>query len=169
MKTELVHLDSILLGGFSFYGDPISTKGGWDTENEIGKTFSRFTKHWTEHPERAYSAGINRVYEVHIYGPETPTHGFFEVFVGEEVTTSQLPIKLNSKFIEAADYLKLTLSGEEIVSDWYFNITKNILPPLGVRARNNYLLQVYDERFKSMEQIGVSIMEAYLPVERIPV
>ena len=169
MRTELVHLNSILLGGFSFYGDPISTKGGWDTENEIGKTFSRFTRHWLENPQRAYSVGINRVYEVHIYGPETPTNGIFEVFIGEEVTTSQLPINLSSKFIEAADYLKVTLCGEEIVSDWFCDITKEVLAPLGVRVRNNYLLQVYDERFKSMEQVKESIMEAYLPVERTPV
>lgn len=167
MKTELVHLDSIMLGGFSFYGDPISTKGSWDSENEIGKTFSRYSQFELEHPKRDYSACKDRIYEVHIYGSETPTHGYFEVFIGEEVTSAQLPICLSSKYIAAADYLKVTLCGNEIISDWYCSIYKEVLPELGVKALNSYVLQVYDERFKGMEQVGESVMEAYIPVERV--
>ncbi len=167
MKKELVHLDSMLLGGVNFYGDPISTKGGWDSENEIGKTWSRFMGYLTDHPERPYSRNKPYMYEVHIYGSETAGKGYFEVFVGEEVNSAQLPVALCSKFIPESDYMKLTLFGNEITGDWWQKLDSEIIPAKGVGRNSPYIIQAYDERFKGMDDIGNSILDVYIPVEKV--
>ena len=138
MNTELVSLDSLLLGGVSFYGDPISIKGGWDTENEIGKTWNRFVEFITKNIERPYSLHTQYMYEVHVYGGETAVKGYFEVFVGEEVNTVQLPIALSTKFISASDYLKITLMGKEITGDWWKKLDADIIPVNRVKRNSSY-------------------------------
>lgn len=167
MKTELVRLNSILLGGVNFYGDPISTKGGWDSENEIGKTWSRFIEYLTEHPERPYSCNKPYMYELHIYGSETASKGYFEVFVGEEVNIAQLSVALCSKFIPESDYMKITLCGNEITGDWWQKLDSDIIPAKGVRRNSSYIIQAYDERFKGMDNISDSILDVYIPVETL--
>lgn len=167
MNTELVSLDSLLLGGVSFYGDPISTKGGWDAENEIGKTWNRFMEFITRNTERPYSLHKQYMYEVHIYGSETAVKGYFEVFVGEEVNTAQLPIEISSKFISASEYLKITLSGKEITGDWWQKLDTDIIPSGGVGRNPAYLIQAYDGRFKGMDRIEDSILDVYIPVEKV--
>ena len=165
MKTELVHLHSILLGGVSFYGDPFSRKGGWDSENEIGKTWSRFIAFLAGHPQRPYSSGKQVSYEVHIYGEETETKGYFEVFVGEEVTTAELPAALSAKHLPESDYIKITLSGQEITADWWQTLDRDILPSFSAARRYPFIVQVYDSRFKDMEHLEDSELDAYIPVE----
>jgi len=165
MKTELTHLNPLLLGGVSFYGDPFSRKAGWDSENEIGKTWSRFIGHITENPERSYSCNEPYLYEIHIYGSETAAKGYFEVFVGEEVNTAKLPFSLSSKFLPEADYLKVTLYGQEITSDWCQTIETEIIPECGVKLNASYIIQAYDERFKGMDHLDDSVLDAYIPVK----
>ena len=166
MKTEVTRLSSILLGGVSFYGDPISAKGGWDTENEIGKTWQRFMTFLRENPERPYSCGKQLFYEVHLYGSETKKKGYFEVFVGEEVNTATLPIALCAKYIPESDYLKMTLFGREIVGDWWLKLETEILPALGFSAKSSHLIQVYDDRFKGMDNVDESILDVFIPIEK---
>lgn len=167
MKTELVSLDSLLLGGVNFYGDPVSTKGGWDAENEIGKTWNRFVEFITQNTMRPYSLHKRYMYEVHIYGGETAAKGYFEVFVGEEVNTAQLPVSLSAKYIYAADYLKITLSGKEITGDWWQKLDTDIIPSIGVKRNPAYLIQAYDERFKGMDRIEDSILDVFIPIKKV--
>lgn len=167
MKIDLVKLDCLLLGGMSFYGDPFSIKSGWEEENEIGKTWKRFTEFIAENPERQYSTQGSYLYEVHVYNQETPTKGYFEVFVGEEVNTQKLPIVLSSKFIDTSDYLKITLTGKEIISDWWLKLDTEIIPNRNLRRNHDYIIQAYDERFKGMVNIEDSEIDAFIPVERI--
>lgn len=167
MKIDLVNLDYLLLGGMSFYGDPISTKGGWEEENEIGKTWKRFMEFIAENPVRPYSVQGHYVYEVHVYNHETPTKGYFEVFVGEEVNSKELPIALGSKFIDSSEYLKITLVGKEIISDWWKKLDTEIIPSRSLRRNHNYIIQAYDERFKGMDNIEDSEIDAFIPVGRI--
>lgn len=166
MKTELVQLNSMLLGGVSFYGDPFRQKGGWDSDNEIGKTCMRYAEFISENPERPYSANKPYFYEIHIYSRETADKGYFEVFAGEEVTTPELPVYLCTKFISASNYLKVTLTGTEITQDWWKKLDDEILPKYGVKRNDGFILQAYDERFKGMEQIEASEIDAYIPVEK---
>ncbi len=167
MKVDLVKLDCLLLGGMSFYGDPFSKKRGWEEENEIGKTWKRFTEFIDGNPVRQYSAKGSYLYEIHVYNQETPSKGYFEVFVGEEVTTEKLPITLSSKFIDSSDYLKITLTGKEIISDWWLKLDTEIIPSRNLRRNYGYIIQAYDERFKGMASIEDSELDAFIPVERI--
>ncbi len=166
METEIVHLDTLLLGGMSFYGDPISAKGGWDAENEIGKTWSRFGEFVAAHQERAYSRHGSRMYEVHVYGSETASKGYFEVFVGEEVNTALLPVALCCKTLPESDYMKITLRGREITGDWWQTLDSVLLPVAGLKRNTGYIIQAYDERFKGMNDIENSVMEALIPLEK---
>ena len=77
MKTTLVRLDALLLGGVGFYGDPFSLKGGWDSDNEIGRTCRRFGEFINANPDRPYSKNKPVFYEVHIYGGENGRKGIF--------------------------------------------------------------------------------------------
>ncbi len=166
MKSELTSLGSLLLGGVSFYGDPFSTKSGWDTENEIGTTWSRFVEFITANPDRPYSLNGQYMYEVHIYGSETTLKGRFEVFVGEEVTTAHLPVMLCSKYIPASDYLKITLTGKEIIGDWWQKLDSEIMPSIGIKKNPAYLIEAYDERFKGMDKIEESTLDIFIPIEK---
>jgi Bacterial transcription activator, effector binding domain. len=159
-------MDSFLLGGMSFYGDPFSSKGGWEAENEIGKTFSRFNSYKSKTSDQTFFLPTDRMFELHIYGSETTSRGYFEVFIGEEVTTAQLPIELCSKYISASDYIKVTLSGTEITQDWYYQLEHEIIPSYQAEKKNTYMLQVYDKRFIGMEQLEASEMDVFVPVER---
>ncbi len=164
METRLATLGPLLLGGMSFYGDPISVKGGWDSENEIGKTCKRFEDFLAKNKDRPYSSRGPNIYEVHIYGSETMSKGYFEVFVGEEVTTAELPVELNSKYIPASDYLKVTLYGKEITGDWWKDLDTKIIPAMGVKRNFGYIIQVYDDRFKGVDMIEESVVETYIPI-----
>jgi predicted transcriptional regulator YdeE len=166
MKAELVRLGPLLLGGVDFYGDPFTRKGGWDSDNEIGNTWRRFSEFISENSERTYSAGKNRFYEAHIYGGATAQKGYFEVFIGEEVTTAELPFSFGTKFFGATDYLKVTLTGQEITGDWWKTLETEILPAHDVRSNREYILQAYDERFLGMDRIGESEIDVYVPVQK---
>jgi predicted transcriptional regulator YdeE len=166
METNLVRLDALLLGGMNFYGDPFSTKAGWDSENEIGKTWQRFIKFTQENPKRPYSRQKPVFYEIHIFGPETEQKGCYEIFVGEEVKTAELPIFLSAKFIAASDYLKITLYGKEMVDDWCNMLDTKILPSHGLKRKASYLIEAYDERFHGMDRLDESVLDVYIPVEK---
>ena len=166
MKTKIVYLDALLLGGVSFYGDPISSKGSWDAENEIGKTCQRLADYMAENPNRPFSLYKPLFYEVHIYGPETMTKGYFEVFAGEEVSTAELPVSLSAKYIPASEYMRVTLYGQEIVSDWWQALDAIISAEANMTRNFGYILQVYDERFKGMDNIKESVLDAYIPIQR---
>ncbi|WDV46428.1 effector binding domain-containing protein [Clostridiaceae bacterium M8S5] len=168
MNIEQVKTKNLLLGGMIFYGDPISVKGGWDTSNHIGQLWSRYSEFLRQNPVRKYSANKNSMYEIHIYNESTPTNGYFEVFVGEEVTSSKLPIDLCTKFIDESLYLKVTLSGDEITSDWWHKIINdNSIANMKLKPTQKYLIQVYDERFKGMDNIENSTMYALVPLEEL--
>jgi hypothetical protein len=138
MKTELVHLNGMLVGGVSFYGDPFRMKGGWDSDNEIGNTCRRYGEIIAAYPELIKPNRQRVFYEIHIYGRETAEKGYFEVFAGEEVKTAELPVDLVSKYLPASDCLKVTLAGWEIREDWWKRLDEELLPEFGV-IRNGSL------------------------------
>ena len=166
MRTTLTVLAPMLLGGIGFYGDPISVRGGWDSENEIGNTWRRFMAWLAENPDRPYALDHGMMYEVHIYGPETRSKGYFEVFVGEEVASESLPITLSAKRIPGGEYLRITLAGEEITGDWWARLDAETLHAQGLRRCGEYLIEAYDQRFKGMDRLGESELDIYLPVEK---
>ena len=168
MHAERTTLAPMLLGGMNYFGDPLSVKGGWDSENEIGNTWRRYMAWLAENPARPYALGKGEMYEVHIYGPETERKGYFEVFVGEEVSPHPLPVELSAKWIPGGEYLKITLSGEEISGDWWKDLDSVILPAHGLTRRGTYLIEAYDSRFKGMDRMSESELDIYLPVQARP-
>ena len=96
MEPSITQKPEIYLVGMSFYGDPFSTRGGWEAENEIGRLWSRLMKYLGENGEMIqYLAQPGVAYEVHIYNEETVTQGIFEVFVGVPVEEIKQGLGLN--------------------------------------------------------------------------
>ena len=104
------------------------------------------------------------MYEIHVYGEETASKGYFEVFVGEEVTGEPLPVALSMKLLPESDYIKITLSGQEITGNWWQTLDTDILPAFHAKRHLSYIIQAYDSRFKGMDQLEGSVMDAYVPV-----
>ena len=154
--------------GMSFYGDPFSTRSGWDGENEIGRLWARLMKYLGEYGEKIQhitQAGV--AYEIHIYNEETTEKGGFEVFVGVRVNQlDEVPVELLVKTLPATEYAVFTFEGEAISSDWYMHIDQWIAGA-GYQRAHPFSFQYYDERFKGLDHIEESILDVYMPVKPI--
>ncbi len=162
MEPKFIHKSKINLVGMSFYGDPFSKRGGWDGENEIGRLWARLMAYLeTERPNPQPAA----LYEVHIYTPETPTKGFFEVFVGFEIAhIESIPLNLLAKTLPATEYGLFSFAGQAIVADWHLQIDEWI-QTAGYQRTHPFSFQYYDHRFKGLDQLDGSILDVYLPVK----
>jgi predicted transcriptional regulator YdeE len=167
MDIKVVGRGPILLVGMGFYGNPFSTASAWDVENEIGSLWKRFMGFLSAEP----SAIADRAdkgelwYELHVYAPETPKTGRYEVFVGVEVRSlASIPLPCASKVLPAADYAVLTARGEEISADWMGRLYSEIVPSLGREADERYCIDLYDARFKGMDRMMESEMDYYVPL-----
>lgn len=154
--------------GMSFYGDPFSTRSGWDGENEIGRLWTRFMKYLVESGEKIqHTAEVGVTYEIHVYNEDTNTKGVFEVFVGVRVNRiEEIPVELLVKKLPAVCYAVFTLEGKEITSDWPLQIDKWIAKA-GYQRAHPYSFQYYDDRFKGVESINESILDVYMPVKPV--
>ena len=63
MKPAIVKQPQMLLVGFSFFGDPFQMAAGWSEENEIGRTWKRFTAFLENHGQTM----MDHLYLVTIY------------------------------------------------------------------------------------------------------
>ncbi|MBD3408783.1 MAG: hypothetical protein GF419_01125 [Ignavibacteriales bacterium] len=160
-----VERDRLLLLGVDFFGDPFRKSDEWTEENEIGELWKRFMPFAIERRNELRLADERGLYEVHLYGEETPHKGFFEVFVGASVeTVEEAPINLVAKVLPAARYAVFTLNGEEIVSDWDREIFRERLPAAGFKQAAPFGFQYYDARFKGMDKIAESALDVYVPI-----
>jgi predicted transcriptional regulator YdeE len=155
----------ILLVGMSFYGDPFETSVGWTEENHIGRLWQRLMGYLSENPDSIqHRLPIHASYEVHVYGPETSTKGFFEVFVGIQVERLKgVPVNLLVKTLPSTEYAVFTFQGEQISSDWHMEIDQWIAEA-GYQRTLPYSFQYYDERFKGVDKLNDSILDVYMPV-----
>ena len=170
MKPVIAQIPSLLLAGFSFYGDPFETSSAWSEENQIGRLWVRFFDYLEHNADRIpHRVPVQAAYEVHIYNEETLKKGLFEVFVGMQIdqVDAGLPIELLVKVLPAAEYARFTLQGEQIVSDWVWQVNEWVAAA-GYQHSAQYSFQYYDERFKSMDRIAESAIDVYIPVTRIP-
>lgn len=164
MKSKQIEMNKIILAGVNYFGDPFSIKGGWDEENEIGRTWQRFMTHKskdifpTNNLERPY------FYEIHIYNEETETKGILEVFVGEEIDELQAPIDLSIKCLPSGQYLCFTLVGEEIIGDFWQEIDSHIESSYHMKRDKRFIIQRYDERFKGMDRLSESTLDVLVPL-----
>jgi predicted transcriptional regulator YdeE len=106
------------------------------------------------------------MYEVHVEQPETAQTGEVEVFAGVEVARlDETPIELVAKVLPATRYAVFTLRGAEIAADWNQGMS-DWMARAGYRRAFPYGFQRYDERFKGVDDIEGSVLEAYVPVIR---
>jgi predicted transcriptional regulator YdeE len=166
MQPTITRKPAIQLVGMSFYGDPFDTRAGWDEGNHIGKTWTRLMRFLEENPGAIqHLSQLDTQYEVHIYHPDTLTQGLFEVFVGLEVAhLESVPVVLQVKILPPTEYAVFTLQGQAITGDWGLEIDAWI-ETAGYRRTYPYSFQLYDSRFKSLDNIEESSLDVYMPVE----
>ena len=167
MDAKIVTADEWLVVGMSFYGDPFSHAAGWSEDNEIGRLWQRFMSFVNQHHE-AIQQPVNpgAMLEIHIYTEETMEKGFFEVFAGVQVAQlADVPLACVVKVLPPATYAVFTLRGQQITSDWSKTLN-DWLTASGYGRSHPYLIQSYDERFKGMDKIEESEIEAYIPVKK---
>ena len=169
MEPTLVEKPQITLVGLSFFGNPFAVSGGWTEENEIGRLWNRFMAYLTQHPGRIkHVLPENVSYEVHIEHEETRNTGEYEVFTGLEVTALEdVPVELSVKILPPVTYAVFTLRGQQIVSDWEKTIVSEWMSRSGYQSPYRYGFQLYDERFKGIQNIDESILDVYVPVTKI--
>ena len=167
MEPRLVDSGPMRLVGLSFFGDPFRFHGGWEEENEIGRLWVRFLAAFERLASRIpHLVDPGVMYEVHVEHPETAQTGEYEVFCGVEVARlEETPVELVVKVLPATQYVAFTLRGSEISSDWN-QMMSDYLAQAGYRRAYPYGFQRYDERFKGVEDLDHSILEAYVPVVR---
>jgi predicted transcriptional regulator YdeE len=167
MEPKIIETQEMLLVGASFFGDPFELSGGWTEENEIGRTWQRFMAFLEQHPGSIrHVVAADVAYELHVYHPETPQTGEFEVFVGLEVARLEdVPLEMSVKILPPATYAVFALEGEQIVSDWSMMIFAEWLPAAGYEGAHTHSIQRYDERFKGLDRVEESILEVYIPVK----
>lgn len=166
MEPKVVHCEQIILVGFSFYGDPFAASGGWTEENEIGRLWARFFAYLEQHgSEIPPTACQDTSYELHITHDETLEKGHYEVFVGiQSPTIEDLPPQLSVKVLPAGQYAAATLRGSEITSDWAQGIYQEWLPKAGYVPVHDFMYELYDQRFKGLDQLDHSEVDIYIPV-----
>ena len=168
--TAIIQKPVMFLAGMSFFGDPFTMSAEWTEENEIGRLWNRFfayLKRDPSHSDEAFcfqNSGVS--YEAWIEHAETAPKGQVEVFVGMEVeSVASLPVELLVKVFPVATYAVFTLQGEAIMSDWNHGV-QQWMAAAGYQQAYPYGLQVYDERFKGLDKVEESELDAYVPVKR---
>ncbi len=169
MEPVIVEKKQIVLVGCTFFGDPFAASEGWTEENEIGRLWQRFMAVMARHGD-----GVKHVenptvcYEVHIWHEDTAEKGHIEVFVGVKVARLEdVPLQLAVKMLPATGYAVFTLEGEQITSDWPRMIYQEWMPESGYETAHSYMFQLYDRRFKGMDQLAASALDAYIPIKRL--
>ncbi len=165
--TAILEKESIMLAGFSFYGDPFIAKDPWQEENEIGRLWQRFLGFFQTHApvmkEIVDQSGV--FFEVHLTHPATETTGEFEVFVGAPILhADNVPVELVCKVLPATRYAIFTLEGEEIAGDWHLAIYQEWMPQAGYTPSYPFSIQYYDERFKGLDNLAASSLDIYVPI-----
>jgi predicted transcriptional regulator YdeE len=166
VEPQLIDKDQIILVGLSFFGDPFKFSGGWTEENEIGRLWQRFMAYLQEEGAQIRHVKAGGFYELHIDHPEMERTGEFEVFVGAEVDRLEdVPVRLSIKILPPTKYAVFTLAGQDIMADWLQEMT-DWLTRSGYQRAYAYGFQLYDARFKGMDQIDGSVLDMYVPVRK---
>jgi predicted transcriptional regulator YdeE len=164
MNPKIVTEKECLVVGMSFYGDPFSQASGWSEDNEIGLLWKRFMA--SDFAAIKHRTAPDTFLEIHIETRETAAKGIYEVFVGTRVhKLEDVPIEYVVKVLPAAQYAVFTLVGQQIVSDWS-NALRDWMASSGYVRLHQYFIQSYDSRFKGMDRIDESVLDAYIPIMR---
>ena len=166
MEPRIIEKGQIMLVGFSFFGDPFAESSGWTEENEIGRLWNRFTTYLTGHRDRIKHIKDDAfAYEVHVESEETAAKGHREIFIGVEVEKLEdVPVEMLVKVLPPVQYAVFTLKGEQITSDWSRMIWE-WMSVAGYESAYEYGFQLYDQRFKGLDNLEGSELDVYVPVK----
>ncbi|MBN1428005.1 MAG: GyrI-like domain-containing protein [Anaerolineae bacterium] len=166
MEPRIIEQSQLTLAGFSFYGNPFQVSGFWTEENEIGRMWKRFGAYCAANQKLLSAIAVQGIaHELHIYHPDTPTTGEFEVFVGFEATRIDgVPLELSIKLLPPARYAVFTLHGRQIASDWS-KMIQEWAAKTGHQLANTHSIQRYDDRFKGLDRVDESTLDAYIPLK----
>jgi predicted transcriptional regulator YdeE len=168
MEPKLVEKETMMLAGFSFFGNPFATKDPWSVENEIGKLWQRFMSFTGQNPSTmGHIFDQKGVFcEVHLLHPGSTETGEYEVFVGAEISQlKDLPVEFVLKVLPASLYVVFTISGEQINSDWHQMIYQEWMPQAGYTSAYPFSYQYYDHRFKGVNNLADSVLDVYIPIK----
>ena len=165
MKPEVVVREKTYLAGYSFYGDPFAASGAWTEENEIGRLWKRFMDFFEKRSAEIPPSAVPGIgYELHIWDRDVMESGQYEVFVGMKVDKlADIPIDLSVKVVPEAKFAVFTLSGDLITKDLSATMSQ-WLEAEGLRQTGNFVYNLYDERYKGMDNLAESEIEVYVPV-----
>jgi predicted transcriptional regulator YdeE len=169
MDVKILTSQEFLVVGMSFYGDPVSQVSGWSEDNEIGILWKRFLAFNSKNDAAIkHRVDPDALLEIHIYTKETTEKGVFEVFVGAMVDNLEdVPVECVVKILPATQYAVFTLKGKQITSDWGRMIYHDWMPSSGYCQSHEYVIQYYDQRFKGLDKIEESMLDAYVPVKSV--
>jgi AraC family transcriptional regulator len=165
MKPLVVEKEELYLAGYSFYGDPFAASGAWTEENEIGKLWKRFMAFFADRGAETPSSAVPGIgYEVHIWGENVMETGQYEVFVGMAIgKIANVPIDFSIKIIPKTKFAVFTLSGDLIEKDLSVEM-RGWLEADGLHQTNTFIYNLYDERYKGMDNLKDSEIEVYVPI-----
>ncbi len=166
MKATIIEKTQMTLVGFNFFGDPFQLSQEWTEENEIGRLWKRFIGFFEKNRLKIKHPTNNQIcYEIHFENEESKLKGYFDIFVGLEVEKlDEVPLELLIKILPTTKYAVFTLEGDQIMSDWPKMIYQEWLPDSGYQIAYPYNIQVYDQRFKGLDNLAVSAIDVYVPV-----
>jgi len=166
MKPLVVQKERLYLAGYSFFGDFFFVSGAWTEENEIGKLWKRFMDFFSERSEETPPSAVPGIgYEVHIWNKDVMETGQYEVFVGMAVKEmTEIPIDFSIKIIPETKFAVFTLSGDLIERDLTTDM-HGWLEEEGLRQTGNFIYNLYDERYRGMDNLMDSEIEVYVPIE----
>lgn len=164
-NIDFIDKDSMILLGLDFYGDPFANSSWWTEDNEIGLLWKRFMDNFMPIKEMFQTYLKNDIYhEIHIMNNNFKDTGHYEIFIGLEL--SELPtdcLHFLIKIIKPQSYVKLTLSGDEIYSDYNSELEK-ICNQNNKTIYKDFMIQSYDERYKGINNTLDSEMDVLIPV-----
>lgn len=163
---KVVEKQELLLAGYGFFGDPFTASAAWTEENEIGKLWKRFTSFCTQRTGEVPPSAVPHIgYEVHVWNQDIIETGHYEVFVGMEIRGIEgIPVDLTVKVLPAMKYAVFTLTGDQITKDLSMDM-RGWLESAGLRQTATFIYNLYDGRYKGMNDLQESEIDVYVPVE----
>jgi predicted transcriptional regulator YdeE len=77
-----------------------------------------------------------------------------------------VPVETLIKILPPATYAMVTVSGEQIASDWS-QLLCEWMAEAGYESASNYGMQYYDERFKGVDKLDESEIDVYVPIKKV--
>lgn len=167
MEPRIIERNEMLVAGMVFHGDPSSGGNGWSEDNEVGKLWTRFSRFWENHRDRMKNiVDPGKLYEIWIEPSDYKDTKESCLMIGVEIReVGDLPLELSFKVFPATKYAVFTLKGDTIKTNWGDKIYKKWLPKSGYQEAHKFLFEVYDDRFKGLDDLTNSELDVYLPIK----